>query len=437
MPGGHDAALPYRKARYVPSQSDPGTFLMASIMTNVAAMTALQALTATNKSLQTVQNHISTGYRVATASDNAAYWSIATTMRSDNKALSTVSDALGLGSSQVDVAYTAMDKVRNVLDDIKTQLVAAKEPGVDKTKIQSQIAQDQASIKGFADSASFSGSNWLSVDSASSNYSATQQVVSSFSRNSNGNIEIGTLNIDLTQTALFDANGKGLLEGSAGTGTASATFSAGDIDAGGKINMAIDVNGATQNVTVTVNDPANFSNQDLANGLNSSLQGATASIDSSGNLVVSTNALGATSSIANITVSGLTMSDGSATTATLTIGAETDVAGTDSGTGVMAFDVTSATGGQIDTMINQLDVMQQKVTSAASNLGAIQTRIGQQQDFVSSLMDSIDKGVGTLVDADMNKESTKLQALQVQQQLGIQALSIANSSSQSILSLFR
>jgi len=99
--------------------------------------------------------------------------------------------------------------------------------------------------------------------------------------------------------------------------------------------------------------------------------------------------------------------------------------------------VTSATGGQIDTMINQLDVMQQKVTSAASNLGAIQTRIGQQQDFVSSLMDSIDKGVGTLVDADMNKESTKLQALQVQQQLGVQALSIANSSSQSILSLFR
>ncbi|MFZ0851073.1 MAG: flagellin, partial [Hyphomicrobiaceae bacterium] len=53
------------------------------------------------------------------------------------------------------------------------------------------------------------------------------------------------------------------------------------------------------------------------------------------------------------------------------------------------------------------------------------------------LMDAIDRGIGTLVDADMNEESTKLQALQVKQQLGIQALSIANSSSQSILSLFR
>jgi flagellin len=52
-------------------------------------------------------------------------------------------------------------------------------------------------------------------------------------------------------------------------------------------------------------------------------------------------------------------------------------------------------------------------------------------------MDSIERGVGQLVDADMNKESSRLQALQVQQQLGIQALSIANSSAQQVLSLFR
>ena len=60
-----------------------------------------------------------------------------------------------------------------------------------------------------------------------------------------------------------------------------------------------------------------------------------------------------------------------------------------------------------------------------------------QKTFTTSLMDSIERGVGQLVDADMNKESTRLQALQVQQQLGIQALSIANANSQSILSLFR
>ena len=69
---------------------------MASILTNVSAMTALKSLQVTNKALEETQARISTGYRVAGASDNAAYWSIATTMRSDNKALLTVQDALGL-----------------------------------------------------------------------------------------------------------------------------------------------------------------------------------------------------------------------------------------------------------------------------------------------------------------------------------------------------
>ena len=79
---------------------------MSSINTNVAAMTALQSLNQTNKMLTQTQGHISTGLRVAEASDNAAYWSIATTMKSDKQALSTVQDALGLGASMTDVAYT-------------------------------------------------------------------------------------------------------------------------------------------------------------------------------------------------------------------------------------------------------------------------------------------------------------------------------------------
>jgi flagellin len=77
------------------------------------------------------------------------------------------------------------------------------------------------------------------------------------------------------------------------------------------------------------------------------------------------------------------------------------------------------------------------MTDAATALGAAKARVGIQQDFVKMLMDAISRGVGQLVDADMNEESTKLQALQVKQQLGVQALGIANSSSQSILQLFQ
>ncbi|WP_026282994.1 flagellin, partial [Rhizobium sp. 2MFCol3.1] len=72
-----------------------------------------------------------------------------------------------------------------------------------------------------------------------------------------------------------------------------------------------------------------------------------------------------------------------------------------------------------------------------SKLGSLQKGIDLQTDFVSKLSDSIDSGVGRLVDANMEEESSKLSALQTQQQLAVQSLSIANSSSQNILSLFR
>jgi len=88
-------------------------------------------------------------------------------------------------------------------------------------------------------------------------------------------------------------------------------------------------------------------------------------------------------------------------------------------------------------MMKAVDAALKDMTSAAADLGSISMRIGLQEDFVSKLTDSIDSGVGRLVDAEMNEESTKLKALQTQQQLAIQSLSIANSSSESILSLFR
>ncbi|MRG66466.1 hypothetical protein GH789_14410 [Rhizobium pusense] len=70
-------------------------------------------------------------------------------------------------------------------------------------------------------------------------------------------------------------------------------------------------------------------------------------------------------------------------------------------------------------------------------LGSTMERIDLQLNFASRLSDSVMSGVGRLVDADMNEESTRLKALQTQQQLGIQSLQIANSDPESILALFR
>jgi flagellin len=91
--------------------------------------------------MEMTQARVSSGYRVENAGDNAAYWSIATTMRSDNKAMSTVKDALGLGAAKVDIAYTAMNSSIDVISEIKAKLVAAREPGVDKTKIDKELTE--------------------------------------------------------------------------------------------------------------------------------------------------------------------------------------------------------------------------------------------------------------------------------------------------------
>jgi flagellin len=102
----------------------------------------------------------------------------------------------------------------------------------------------------------------------------------------------------------------------------------------------------------------------------------------------------------------------------------------------MAISSTS-TKGDVDQLITDTETALSAMTALGSKLGSLQTGIELQTDFVSKLSDSIDAGVGRLVDADMEEESSKLSALQTQQQLAIQSLSIANSSSSNILSLFR
>ena len=88
-------------------------------------------------------------------------------------------------------------------------------------------------------------------------------------------------------------------------------------------------------------------------------------------------------------------------------------------------------------MIATVNTSIANVSSALSKLGTGSKALSSHFSFVSKLQDTIDAGVGNLVDADLAKESARLQSLQTKQQLGIQALSIANSSSSSLLGLFR
>ena len=101
--------------------------------------------------------------------------------------------------------------------------------------------------------------------------------------------------------------------------------------------------------------------------------------------------------------------------------------------------MANAPGGDLDFdfMLQQIDQAEQHLKTVVGEIGSAQSRLEDQSAFMESLIKAMNDGVGTLVDANMAEESARFQALQVQQQLGLQALSIANSNPQAILSLFQ
>jgi flagellin len=382
-------------------------------------MTALQTLSQVNKDLATTQSRISTGQKVSKASDNAAYWSIATTMRSDNSALSTVSEALGLGASKVDTAYSGMDAAISVVEQIKDKLVTAKEPSADKAKIQADITQLQDQLKGIAESASFSGENWLQTDLSGG--SQTKSVVSSFVRDSSGGVSVKTIDYTLdTSTVLFDTVGDtGILDNQTNIEDNSVTL---NINVGGVVSAYTVQAFTTDDVIAAGAGSSTFDGNYANDGTNDYVQ------VSQGTWVKAVDQTTVPDQEVQYTDSGsaLWAVDTTATPAATTLASVS----------TLSID-SSTTQSQLDGLISMVDGALTKMTTAGASLGSISSRIDLQTDFVSKLMDSLDRGVGRLVDADMEKESARLSALQVQQQLGIQALSIANSNSQNILSLFR
>lgn len=103
---------------------------------------------------------------------------------------------------------------------------------------------------------------------------------------------------------------------------------------------------------------------------------------------------------------------------------------------ILTLNITAATSGDLANMLTDVQTAISSITSAASTLGSMTTNLTTQQNYISNLSDLLTTGVGSLVDANMNEAATRLAALQVQQQLGVQALSISNSNTQLILKLF-
>lgn len=401
---------------------------MSSILTNNGAMVALQTLKSINSSLADTQVQISTGKSVASAKDNSAVWAISKVMESDIQGFKSISDSLSLGQSTVAVARQASETVTDLLTQMKGKIVAAQEDNVDRAKINSDVTALKDQVNSVISAAQFNGLNLVDGSTASTD------VLASLNRDSAGNVTSSSITVNgqdmstggYTAEDIFagttgasnDGDAVAFTLDAAGTQTLLIGENSGTFDAGDKVSLTI--GDQTVSYTVSANDAAATTTSDVV-------------------------ALGLKTQIDDLGIAGLTVDYDSGSpgeleftnggTVDLTVSGQFKNVGS-GGLGAMdGIDVSTSVGAT--SALATIETLIGTAIDAAASFGSVEGRINTQAEFTSSLSDSLKSGVGAMVDADMEEASARLQALQVQQQLGVQALSIANQAPQSLLSLFR
>lgn len=403
---------------------------MSSILTNNSAMIALQTLKSINTNLAKTQDEISTGKSVSNAKDNAAVWAISKVMEAEVSGFKAISSGLSLGAAAVATARDGAEAITDLLTQMRDKIVTAQGATADRGKLQSDVTALRDQIQTVIKGAQFNGLNLLDGSTA-----ATIDVLSSLDRGASGvtagNISVATQNLSIGTYAAksaFDTT-------TAGVSTASDTA-----------GFFLDAGGATTEV-IAISSTETFVAGD---SISVSIGGKVASYTFSQSDVdaatpADIGAVGLKNAIEKLGISGLTVNYDSGTPGAieLTNNSMVDLSVTaqfkNAGTGDLGLLATvdvSTTAGSASALAN-IEAMLQTSISAAAEFGSAGKRLETQSNFLSKLTDSLKSGIGAMVDADMEAASARLQALQTQQQLGIQSLSIANQAPQAILSLFR
>ncbi|MBY3181376.1 hypothetical protein HFO24_06785 [Rhizobium laguerreae] len=366
---------------------------MSSIITNNGAMAALGTLRSISGRLTDTSQQMSSGLRVRTAADNAAYWSISTTMRSDVKVMNVVNDSVGLAQGVVDTAYAGMENVLESFVEIRNLVITASDmpqPGFkdvvkptfsldpeyaksDVYKIDQRIQQLQDQAKAAMLSSSFSGVNLLYHGKNEAD-KASQQVFSFTVGYVGGTVQ--TLGIDAIDTLLLNDD----------FGSFPTTFP-------GEFNP----------------EKTLFDGSDI--------------IDAPGSFTP------ASIYWYNIPVSNPTTGDPEAYPVDQTYvlqSIENDV---------VRFG--SDRKGLYSNVVASIDQKIQQLTSKMAYVGTVQKSLDMYEDLNRKMIDSVTSGVGRLVDADMETTASMLRALQTQQQLAIQSLAIANAAPGNLAQLFQ
>ncbi|WP_112873702.1 flagellin [Paracoccus endophyticus] len=401
---------------------------MSSILTNNGAMVALQTLKGINAGLAKTQDEISTGKTVATAKDNAAVWAISKVMEADVSGFKAISSGLATGGAAVGMAREGAEKISSLLTKMRDTIISAQSPTSDRAKLQKDVVDLRSQVEGTVKAAQVNGLNLLNGTNTSVNF------LSSIDRAADGTTTLSNITVAGQNLSVGVYAPKAALTGSEGASTTgdAAAFS---LNAGAAASDLVIDNTAP----LAAGDSISVRIGDKVASYTLSANDATAT--SPADIV----AVGLKSAIEKLGIDGLTVNydQGSAGTLSLTNAGTSDLTVAaqfsnvgSGGLGALAgLDVSTAAGAS--GALASIETMMKTAIDAAAKFGAAGANIEAQGEFLSKLTDSLKSGIGSLVDANMEETSARLQALQTQQQLGIQSLSIANKAPQNILSLFR
>jgi flagellin len=395
---------------------------MDSILTNTAALSALQSLNMTQQDMNITQNQVSTGLAVSTAADNAAYWSIGQQLTSASGIETAANTALQQSQAVMDTANSAISSVITTIDAIQAAITGASNPGASFSDINDQLASLSSQLTDAINGASFDGVNLLNGTQT------TMSFVAGYNASATGGA-VSTVAFS-AQALIGGQNAAGAVSTGATTVVSDTNLIA-QLEAGSVGTVAANV------VTLTTTDTAGDSivstytgynqyNTTTDTGTAATTNAAASQTNPTGANVWTVSTQTTATSTAGGSPAGLLIQTGqTALQATYNL--------TQLGSGTSNTAVTASNSADMLSAVNQALA---SVRSYASSIGSAQDAMTAAATFNSAVSTDYANGLSALVDADMNTASTRLQALQTQEQLGIQSLSIANQNSQLILKLF-
>jgi len=400
------------------------TTVMLSVNSNYGASVALQSLGNTNKELGQVQNRISTGFKVASARDNGAVFAIAEGQRTRVSSIASVKDGIDRANSAIDVALSAGESIGKILKDMKTKAVAAQAADLSteqRAALQTDFDALRAQVDQVANSATFNGLNLVAA--GGSNLGVVMSDIAG-----------ATTGRQIASTVIAGVV-PGLSAYLVGNGSVAAaddsTFNLNGVAIGTvDVTASMTIQGYLDQVSTQTGGRVTASYNQSTGQFN---YVAAEAVAGSNELTITT--AGTARSWLGQGVAAGAVSGGSVTS---TI---TNRDFTVGGAGALATVSTASnllsTTGAASTAVGNIDTAITALNSQLATMGSQAKALDVQGEFLGKLADVVEQGISNLVDADLAKESARLQSLQIKQQLGAQALSIANQAPQLILSFFR